>query len=117
MGAGASVSIPNYAERRRIGFEVLGKLAERFPKAFRLEDKRPLMVGVYYQLRARCPDISARHLFFALHEYMETPSYQSLLVEGARRVSLNGNPAGVVTEAEAERAREALDKMSRGDLT
>lgn len=94
-------------------------LVERFPAAFQPNGgaKPPLMIGIYHQLRAACPEISGRRLSIFLHEYTAGTSYQSRLVEGAIRVDLDGNPAGVVTEAEAERAREAIDKMSRGALT
>lgn len=85
-------------------------LVERFPRCFMPKGKRklPLKVGIYQDVRSAAPDISARRLKDALHDYTTGRTYLRALVAGAHRVDLDGWPDGVVTTAEAIVASDAL---------
>jgi hypothetical protein len=86
-------------------------LVERFPDTFMAkgQPKRPLKVGIYADLRAAAPDLSASKITLALNDYCTGPKYLDSLVAGAGRMDLRGSVAGVVTAVEAEAAaRRAL---------
>jgi ProP effector len=73
-------------------------LAERFPGCFAVDEggRRPLKIGIRQDLVA-FGILSKTGLKAALHAYCSTAAYRSLLVAGATRIDLDGNPAGVVT--------------------
>jgi ProP effector len=86
-------------------------LAERFPLAFLVKQRRPLKVGVCKDIIAAWPDIDAEQLSRALGWYANGVGYLANLKEGTARIGLDGAPAGVVTAAEAEGARARLKAL------
>ena len=85
----------------------LARLAEAFPHTFVLEKYRPhwpLKVGIAAAIPARCPDLERRVLSAALGAYARRVMYLQGLVAGASRIDLDGNPAGEVTDRDAEHA-------------
>lgn len=88
-------------------------LHERYPKAFlaRGADKLPLKVGIAKELRKLCGDLSSRQLHCALRDYTGGKKYLAALLEGATRIGLDGEPAGVVTDLEAVSARARLERL------
>jgi ProP effector len=86
-------------------------LAERFPLAFLVKQRRPLRVGVCKDIIAAWPDIDAEQLSRALGWYTNGVGYLANLKEGTARIGLDGAQAGVVTAAEAKGARARLKGM------
>jgi ProP effector len=96
-----------------------------FPNAFKDfgEVKVPLQIGitnvVYDRLKPTVPGISRRLLSMTLSNYTAGYKYLQAVVEGATRVDIDGEPAGVVTAREAANAievakrRRAAEKSNR----
>lgn len=78
-------------------------------------DKRPLKIGVDADVRAALPDLPAERVLGALLDYRRGPTYLRNLKEGATRVGLDGNPAGVVTARQEKTSIEALRWFERAD--
>jgi len=90
---------------------VLTRLTEAFPQAFVLEQyqpHRPLKVGIFSEIAARCPDLARSDLTTVLNIYTRRVTYLQSLVAGAARVDLDGTPCGEVTAADQEHAAARL---------
>jgi ProP effector len=100
------------AEGRRIAGRVRPILAERFPLAFRAHGspKVPLKLKIDRDVIAACPDLTGKEINAAIADYCWGPRYWAASIEGATRVDLNGNPAGVVT---AEQAGSAIERLAK----
>lgn len=100
------------ARLRKLGQETRALFVERFPYAFvpsGAPTKRPLKVGIYDDLRAALPELSASALNAGLFDYMSGIKYAACTVPGAIRIDLHGDPAGVVShEAAAAAARNLI---------
>jgi ProP effector len=91
---------------------VITVLAAKFPKCFAVPDKRrrALKVGIDADLLAALGGAIRRtELIRALAMYCSSDGYLERVLNGAWRIDLQGNPAGVVTDdderhAEAKRA-------------
>lgn len=83
-------------------------LEAAFPSAFAVYQnrRRPLKVGIHLDLAERGHAGSAVRQ--ALGHYAGNVGYLKAMQAGAARVDLDGQPAGEVTEAEAEAARQVL---------
>jgi ProP effector len=91
--------------------DILPFLAECFPHAFTVEQylpHQPLRIGIDGDLAERCPAIDRFERMAVLRYYCTRPMYLRACIEGAVRVDLDGNPAGVVTAAEAAFAAARL---------
>jgi RNA chaperone ProQ/FINO-like protein len=84
-------------------------LVLRFPAAFKSlgSPKLPLRIGVREDILAQAPDLDPRLVAAAMRQYIYGFDYRRYLMEGAIRVDLNGEPAGVVT---ADQARFAASR-------
>lgn len=87
---------------------IITQLAERWPKCFSVYEgrRRPIKVGIRADILdtvEQWPGLSA-----ALGSYVHNQAYLQTLVAGAERIDLAGEPAGVVTAAEAAVAAEEL---------
>ena len=109
----------NAAARRERATAVIDRLAVLWPKCFAVFERRrrPLAIGVDKELiELRAPAIksgmiTALDIKRALQRYAVADGYLfACRKAGVVRINLNGNLAGVVTEAEAERARKLLDE-------
>jgi sRNA-binding protein len=90
---------------------VIELLAERFPKAFFLYERKrvPLKVGIRNDLTAVLGDaIEPKLLNVALRHYFVNIGYQFALKAGRPRYDLDGNVAGQVCAQEAEYALRAI---------
>jgi sRNA-binding protein len=90
---------------------VIELLAERFPKAFLLYERKrvPLKVGIRNDLTAVLGDaIEPKLLNVALRHYFVNIGYQFALKAGRPRYDLDGNVAGQVCAQEAEYALRAI---------
>jgi ProP effector len=84
--------------------QILELLCERFPRTFARDpaERRPLKRGIDRDLVARLDGLNSRTaLKRVLGGYTVCPEYRAKLIEGAVRIDLDGNPAGVVTASEA----------------
>jgi ProP effector len=84
--------------------QILELLCERFPKTFARDpaERPPLKRGIDRDLVARLDGLSSRTaLKRVLGGYTACLEYRAKLIEGAARIDLDGNPAGMVTASEA----------------
>ena len=73
----------------------------------------PLKIGIDRDIRERCPDVSLRTRNEFLRRYVRQARYLRLLTKpGAVRVDLDGNPAGTITEDQAQNATERLAQLA-----
>jgi len=87
-------------------------LAERFPACFRPQGqlRLPLKVGIDLDILNLAPDLSETDVKQAIKSYVAAPEYYLASIEGAIRVDLEGNAAGVVTLDQARWAQIKLGK-------
>jgi len=93
--------------------EIIAELTRLYPKAFSTDPSqvRPLAVGLKDVLLQQCTR-SPKHLENAMRRYTGSAGYLKATVEGAVRVDLDGQEAGVVTVYQAEYAKRRLAKMA-----
>ena len=98
--------------------DIIAYLAEKFPLCFILEgEAKPLKIGLFQDLARALEDderVSKTQLRQALRQYTSNWRYLHGCREGAVRVDLQGNPAGVL-EAEhvAHAAQQLADAKAR----
>jgi ProP effector len=94
--------------------DIIAQFARLFPKAFSTEPSqaRPLAIGVKELLVEQCK-LSPKSVSKALHRYTRSTAYLRATVEGAVRVNLDGEPAGVVTQGQAEHALRHLADVAK----
>ncbi|CDI04547.1 hypothetical protein BN873_990018 [Candidatus Competibacter denitrificans Run_A_D11] len=84
-------------------------LTDRFQECFNWNRVRPLKIGIHQDLLAVLGEGFTRaEIKRLLGRYCNHVRYQRSLREGAVRIDLQGQPAGVVTAEEAEVARARL---------
>lgn len=92
--------------------ETLAYLVEKFPLCFSLEgEAKPLKIGLFQELALALADdekVSKTVLRQALRAYTSNWRYLHGCKEGAVRVGLNGEEAGVVDATQAQHAAETL---------
>ncbi|MGS2744221.1 ProQ/FINO family protein [Halomonas sp. LS-001] len=81
--------------------ELLNQWYERYPHAFFKGHTKPLKVGIHQDLADREP-WSNKLIRRALANYVNLPRYVKAMREGAERIDLEGNVAGVVDPQAAE---------------
>lgn len=81
-------------------------LVARYPV---FADGKPLAVGTREQLLERHPELELRLLKSALVKHCNRPRYLKTLAAESRRYALDGEPQGLVTPEERERAIGKLD--------
>jgi ProP effector len=97
------------SKKRTRAKALIAVLAAKFPKCFAVPDtrRRPLKVGIDADLLAALSGTIPRtDLVRALAMYCSSHGYLERVLNGAWRIDLQGNPAGVVT-AEDERHAKA----------
>jgi len=90
---------------------VIALLAEMFPKCFSVYQgrRRPLKLKIHLDIQAGLGGaITPTELHKALGVYCANDAYLRSSQEGAQRIDLDGNPAGIVTAEEAQDARARL---------
>jgi len=105
----------NHAAKRQAARAALAVLCERWPLCFKLDDRKPLKVGIFADIVAALGvGAPPRHVIgAALRAYTQPPAYLGSMVIGAARIDLDGTPAGIVTEAEAVDAKARLEAQTR----
>jgi ProP effector len=108
---------PQEARRRRRAAinELWSRLAEEYPAAIAPRNHaplHPLKIGIDRDIRERYPDVSLRTREGFLRGYVGHPGYLRLLKPDAVRVDLDGNPAGIISEDQAQNADERLAQLA-----
>ncbi|MEY9626258.1 ProQ/FINO family protein [Sinorhizobium fredii] len=93
---------------RRSPSALIRYLSERWPGAFDAKAPKPLKIGIRDDIRAVDDDLSDEELSRALRVYARTGTYLATLRAGVKRVDLDGNHSGEVSEAEAATAQAWL---------
>jgi hypothetical protein len=90
-------------------------LAKRFPHCIRKfrKPKLPLKIGITADIINACPDLNPNDIANAVADYCSGASYHAAMIEGASRVDLDGNAAGIVTKRDADRAADILKKLQK----
>ncbi len=92
--------------------EIIAYLAEKFPLCFSLEgEAKPIKIGLFQDLAEALkddPKVSKTQLRYALRQYTSNWRYLHGCKEGAVRVDLQGNPAGVLEQEHAQHAAQQL---------
>lgn len=87
-------------------------LMETYPQTFSRNNVRPLKIGIQEDLLAD-DKVSKNKIKRALASYVRSLAYYRSLQAGAARIDLKGEPAGEVSEQEAEHARDKLKEANR----
>lgn len=103
----------NWRKRKSEAESTRAVLVQLFPRCFRGrgEPKLPLKTGIYHDIRAAAPEIPARKLGAALHDYTSGRSYLRAMTVGASRVDLEGWPVEPVAIEHAKAAREQIEHI------
>lgn len=103
---------PQWLEYAQYGVELLKTY---FPAGFKaVNEIRPLKKGIKEDLVKRLSTLGAivtedkACMVKSLSYYVNTATYHKCVVEGAARIDMDGQPAGVVT---AEEAKYSLEKL------
>lgn len=101
---------PRWLEYAQYGTDLLRVY---FPNCFKsMSDVKPLKKGIKEDLLKRLSTIEGivtedkACMVKSLSYYVNTMSYHKCVTEGAERVDLDGNPAGVITAEEAKYSQE-----------
>jgi sRNA-binding protein len=97
--------------------EPLDKIRVRFPYCFAGSKERtrnPLKIGIHLDIAAGMPELPEADISRALKFYVTRFRYLECCLDGAPRLDLNGEPAGVVSAAEAASAQRWLSKRRKG---
>jgi ProP effector len=91
-------------------------LVTRFPDCFapKGEAKKPLKLGIGFDLLLALPELSSYSVNIALEDYTSGRKYCEALIPGAPRYSLDGFEAGIVSALEADHARKRIEAFERG---
>ena len=103
------VQLSRRKQRRQQITAALDRLANTFPQTFFVygAHRKPLKIGIANDIAATGA-IPPEELRWVLRSYCGATGYFRSCKEGATRVDLAGNEAGIVTADEAEYAREKL---------
>jgi ProP effector len=82
-----------------------------FPAAFDPASPKPLKVGIRLEIDVRLPELPKRGIRRALLHWCSQEPYLRAIVAGGRRIDLDGNPAGEVTESERSHALRRLNAL------
>lgn len=96
---------------------IIGKLQRLYPKAFPKNPtpKVPLKIGILEDLQQRSEEIgiSREDLQLAMKTWCKSSRYWQACKEGADRLDLDGNPAGVIEATSAAHAKGMVRKYSK----
>lgn len=105
IGRGLIMTTPS---RVKSPAQLFRHLSAKWPAAFNSKAPRPLKIGIHHDIRALDGELSEDELRRALRAYATMPRYLARLDAGAVRVDLDGEPAGVVSDADAATAKALL---------
>lgn len=90
-------------------------LAVRFPHCFapKGEAKRPLKLGIGFDILLELPELSSYSIGCALEDYTNGRTYCEALIPGAPRFSLDGSQCGFVSAIEADHGKRRVEAFER----
>lgn len=100
------------SKNRAANMAALQLLMEAYPKTFDRNNVRPLKIGIQEDLIAD-EKVSKNKIKRALASYVRSLNYYRSLREGAERVDICGEAAGVVTKEESEHAKQKLKEINK----
>lgn len=92
--------------------KALDELCEHFPEVFNPRQPRPLKIGIHEDIAAT-GKLSKTRIRRALNVYVRLRSYYRCMAEGAERIGIDGQAAGLVSADEALHAKEKLDAIDK----
>ena len=102
----------NREAKRQAARATLALLCQRWPKCFDLNNRRPLKIGIAYDLVRELGEAALQpELKAALNLYCGNPGYLSALRAGTSRLDLHGNEVGVVSREDELRAAARLNGL------
>lgn len=108
----AQTAVQEEAQKLSNNKEIIAYLAEKFPLCFSLEgEAKPIKIGLFQDLAEALkddPKVSKTQLRYALRQYTSNWRYLHGCKEGAVRVDLYGNPAGVLEPEHVAHAAQQL---------
>lgn len=100
------------SKNRAANMAALQQLMEAYPKTFDRKNVRPLKIGIQEDLVAD-EKVAKNKIKRALASYVRSLNYYRSLREGAERIDINGEPAGVVTKEESDHAKGKLKEINK----
>ncbi|MFC6673583.1 ProQ/FINO family protein [Marinobacterium aestuariivivens] len=100
------------SKNRAANLAAVQLLMDTYPKTFSRHQVRPLKIGIQEDLLAD-DKVSKNKIKRALASYVRSLAYYRSLQAGAARIDLQGQPAGQVTEEEAEHAKGKLKELNK----
>jgi sRNA-binding protein len=90
-------------------------LVQRFPLCFapKGEAKRPLKIGIGFDVQFAIPELSSYSVNIALEDYTNGRTYCAAIIAGNVRFDLQGNECGFVSETEANHCKRRLESYER----
>lgn len=92
--------------------KALDELCELLPEVFNPRQPKPLKIGIHEDIAAT-GKLSKTRIRRALNVYVRLRSYYRCMTEGAERVGIDGQAAGLVSADEALHAKEKLDAIDK----
>ena len=86
-------------------------LLKRWPNCFSgyMRPKKPLKVGIDKAILAADPELDIEIVKLVLRIYVAHETYRKVMIEGAGRVDLDGNPAGFVSKSSGRIVRHEVE--------
>ncbi len=103
------------SKNRAANMAALQLLIDAYPKVFDRQNVRPLKIGIQEDLVAD-GKIAKNKIKRALASYVRSLNYYRSLREGAERIDLKGEAAGLVTQSESDHAKEKLKEINKNRL-
>ncbi|MEM5535442.1 ProQ/FinO family protein [Neptuniibacter pectenicola] len=100
------------SKNRAANMAALQQLMEAYPKTFDRKNVRPLKIGIQEDLIAD-EKVAKNKIKRALASYVRALNYYRSLREGAERIDINGEAAGLVTKEESEHAKQKLKEINK----
>lgn len=100
------------SKNRAANMAALQLLMETYPKTFDRGNVRPLKIGIQEDLVAD-EKVAKNKIKRALASYVRSLNYYRSLREGAERVDINGEAAGLVTKEESAYAKDKLKEINK----
>jgi ProP effector len=98
-----------YAEAQRAQ-RLVTTLAERWPRCFAVAECRRLQLKLRITTDIVNAGLDLDDVHLALRWYTHSTGYKKMLVAGAVRIGLDGEPAGIVSDEHAAHAAKQLAK-------
>jgi sRNA-binding protein len=103
-----------YRYSREESEQIIFMLCKHYPGCFFEKHRRPLKKNITTDIiRDQGFDVSPEAITAAVSWYMTNFSYEQTLIAGAKRVDLEGNEVGTVTEPEAIAAQQRMTEINK----